>query len=57
MKFPDFFVSPACENTDAFIAGRGKGMALGTSLTQDSSKIFKGSLLIGYTPIQNLKNQ
>ena len=32
-------------------------MALGTNLTQDCSKIFKGSLLIGYTPIQNLINK
>ena len=53
MKSPDFFLSPSCENTDAFITGRGKGMALGTNLTQVSSKIFKGSLLIGSTSIQN----
>ena len=32
-------------------------MALETNLTQVSSKIFKGSLLIGSTPIQNLINK
>lgn len=37
-----FFFSPVCGNTDAVITGRGKGMALGTDLTKDSSKIFKG---------------